>query len=78
MKRIIILSSLFVLLFPCNVNAANKNSQTSEIIMFNFIDSISPYSDVIEVKYRVNNGITQYRRWNRSKGCWVDSNWINL
>lgn len=35
-------------------------------------------TDVIEYKYRVHNGVPQYRRWNATKGKWVDPYWINI
>lgn len=41
-------------------------------------ERITPYADVIETKFRVINGVTQYRRWNKTKGYWVDSDWITL
>lgn len=34
-------------------------------------------ADVIVTKYRVNNGVVQYRRWNETRGYWVDPDWIN-
>ncbi len=34
--------------------------------------------DTIEIKYRTYNGIKQYRKWNVTRKCWVDSNWINF
>lgn len=34
--------------------------------------------DNIIIKYRIYNGIKQYRRWNATKGIWVDAYWINL
>ena len=40
--------------------------------------AIMPQADVIEVKYRVNNGKLQYRRWNATRGYWVDSTWENV
>ena len=33
---------------------------------------IEPEADVIEFKYRVNNGVYQYRRWNETRGYWYD------
>lgn len=41
---------------------------------------IEPYADVIVIKYRVNptTGKRQYRRWNETKGVWVDPYWIDL
>lgn len=40
--------------------------------------TIMPTADVIEVKYRVNNGTLQYRRWNATRGYWVDSTWKDV
>lgn len=37
-----------------------------------------PRIDVIVNKYRVHNGVLQYRRWNETRGCWVDPDWINM
>ena len=34
--------------------------------------------DVIVYKFRTYNGKRQYRRWNDSKGCWVDPDWIDM
>lgn len=33
--------------------------------------------DVIITKYRTRNGKKQYRRWNKTKQCWVDPAWID-
>lgn len=35
-------------------------------------------TDKIVKKYRLNNGKLQYRRWNETKKCWVDSKWIDV
>lgn len=39
---------------------------------------IEPRLDVIVTKYRIEvaTGRLQYRRWNETKGCWVDPEWI--
>lgn len=34
--------------------------------------------DQIVIKYRLHNGKRQYRRWNKTKKCWVDPKWIDL
>lgn len=34
--------------------------------------------DQIVTKYRIHNGKKQYRRWNKTKKQWVDSQWIDL
>ncbi len=33
---------------------------------------IAPYADVIIYRYRIANGKKQYRRWNETRGYWVD------
>lgn len=35
-------------------------------------------ADVIVNKYRVYNGVPQYRRWNETRNCWVDPDWIDI
>lgn len=39
---------------------------------------ITPYADVIVTKYRMYYGVPQYRRWNETRGYWVDPDWINM
>ena len=39
---------------------------------------ITPYADVIVVKVRYYNGQYQYRRWNETRGYWVDPEWIDM
>ena len=41
-------------------------------------ESISPYADTIVYKYRMLDGVLQYRRWNETKQCWVDATWIDV
>ncbi len=33
---------------------------------------------MIVKKYRVSNGVLQYRRWNETRGYWVDKKWITM
>lgn len=54
------------------MNEMNKTEVTEEVIV------PSPRADIIERKYRIHNGIEQYRRWNRTQGYWVDPYWINI
>lgn len=35
------------------------------------------YADDIKTKFRIHNGILQYRHWNCTKGIWVEPYWIN-
>lgn len=39
---------------------------------------IMPFAEVIVNKYRNYNGKTQYRRWNETRGYWVDPYWIDV
>ena len=39
---------------------------------------IVPYADVIVYKYRIVNGRKQYRRWNETRGYWVDPYWLDI
>lgn len=40
---------------------------------------IEVYSeDRIEYKFRYYNGVLQYRRWNATKGYWIDATWLNV
>lgn len=39
---------------------------------------IVPYADVIIYRYRIANGRKQYRRWNETRGYWVDPYWLDV
>lgn len=39
---------------------------------------ITPYADVIVKIYRRHDDKLQYRRWNETRGYWVDSDWIDV
>lgn len=39
---------------------------------------VAPCADEIVTKFRAYNGKVQYRRWNQTRGYWVDKHWINL
>lgn len=47
----------------------NSSSSESEIV---------PYADIIVYEYRIYNGVQQYRRWNQTRGYWVDPYWIDV
>ena len=80
-KQLILLGAMTVLVTSTvgeivggvNVKAA-EIQEVCEMTTEN--EGIVPYADVIVRKYRVINGVTQYRRWNATKGYWVDSDWI--
>lgn len=39
---------------------------------------VEPRADVIVAKYRIKDGVYQYRRWNETQGYWVDPYWMDL
>ena len=57
--------------------AADTPQQPTETIRV--ADSgIQPYADVIVTKYRMYEGKLQKRRWNETRGFWVDPYWIAI
>lgn len=56
--------------------AANETTVIQETVATQ--DNEARISDTIEMKYRTLNGHLQCRRWNATKGYWVDPHWITL
>lgn len=52
--------------------ASNETPEVSSQV------EIVPFADRIEVYYREYNGKLQMRRWNVTRGYWVDSAWITI
>lgn len=44
----------------------------------NISETMQPRASVIVYKFRNYKGRMQYRRWNETKGCWVDPAWIYM
>ena len=40
--------------------------------------AVTPCADEIVTKFRINKDKVQYRRWNQTRGYWVDKKWIDL
>ncbi len=55
---------------------AAEQSISAEAAVSSGIEVLS--QDIIVRKYRIYNGTRQYRRWNVTKGCWVDPAWITM
>lgn len=66
LMAILIPSSYAVELFSVSALTASVDEST-----------IIPYADVIVYKYRIYNGKYQYRRWNETRGYWVDPYWMD-
>ncbi len=67
--------ALSVQIVSLDINAADVKV-VEEVSESSGIEVLS--QDTIVTKYRLYNGKTQYRRWNATKGCWVDPAWIYL
>ena len=74
MLIVLLVMLVSILVLPCAANAQEsflpgpKTASTT----------ITPRADVIVYKFRVYNGILQYRRWNETWGYWVDDDWISI
>ena len=72
---ILLLAAFCIQFIPANIHAAEIGFvNTCEVASENQVRS----TDSIVYKYRMNNGVLQYRRWNETKKCWVDSKCINM
>ena len=83
MKRASVLLVLFILCFsmllPVSVSAKEIEIKSPAPVTSIYSEqTISPRADVIVVKFRVYNGVLQYRRWNETWGYWVDDYWKNV
>ena len=70
-------ASLFVVMPTASVNAAEVEGEVQEQSVQNDI-GVASCADVIVTKFRLNKDKLQYRRWNQTRGYWVDKHWINL
>ena len=82
LKKTIVFGVLFSACISLNVaNAANQvdiSQDDSEVHIESVVDNeISPHADQIITKFRRYNNVLQYRRWNATKGYWVDPDWID-
>lgn len=76
MKRIKYCFIVFLLLFVVDRSSAETVGQTYAFEQEWSLEKSN--EDVIVYKYRMWNGKVQYRRWNKTKGYWVDANWIDI
>ena len=74
-----ICASLFVIVPTGYVSAAEVETESIPQTQNAFDNiAIAPYKDVIETKFRSYKNKVQYRRWNATRGYWVDKDWITL
>lgn len=72
------MKKIFIALLLSLVVLSNQNVLISNAQQICNTTSITPCSDVYVTRYRVNNGKLQKRRWNETKGVWVDPYWIDV
>lgn len=65
-----------------SVQVASLDIQAADIKVAEEVSVLSGIEvlsqDTIVMKYRIYNGKPQCRRWNATKGCWVDPAWIDM
>lgn len=80
-KNFLIVTAMCALLVGvapiASVSAAEVEQDVQEQSVQNDI-GVAPYADEIVMKFRVHNNKVQYRRWNQTRGYWVDKDWITL
>lgn len=74
----VLLSLIFVFSVMAIPASAVEVETTEQVQVVSAEGEIIPFADIIEYKYRTYFGVLQYRRWNATRGYWVDPYWINL
>ena len=73
-----ICASLFVVASTVSVSAAEVEPEVQVQSEKSNI-GVAPCADEIVMKFRIINGKKlQYRRWNQTRGYWVDKKWIDM
>ncbi|MEZ3444091.1 MAG: hypothetical protein K1W30_02935 [Lachnospiraceae bacterium] len=77
-RELVLLGVMSILFTPVFAETLEMNNMASFQIQSNSLlnEGITPYADSIVTKYKLINSKLYYRRWNESKGYWVDSDWI--
>lgn len=74
LRAFVLATSLFsavsIGMIPIKAQAFHSSSVPSSISIH--------ATDIIIIKTRIYNGKRQYRRWNETKSCWVDPDWIDI
>ncbi len=79
MKKIVVKAILFLtvvqFVFTNSVMASELEEKSTYI---EIESSDNTRREIIEMRFRIYKGIRQYRRWNVSRKCWLDTSWINM
>lgn len=77
--KYIIVTVILTISVSIPVTAIAKPIETEPISISENTEENSTYtSDKIEYVYRTYNGKLQYRRWNATKGYWIDATWLDV
>ena len=76
-KNFVLLVSTLFLIFSGDFNNAQLLENSYVSCESENIESVQR-ADVIIVKFRVYEGVTQYRHWNETRGKWVEPDWISI
>jgi len=77
MKKAFVLLLMFFMIAASPMKSTLA-CETNTVVRIDEENTNIQRADVIVRKYRINNGVTQYRRWNETRGYWVDPDWIDL
>lgn len=77
-KRTVFTAGLLATLFAANPFASFYGPDVSDEVTAAEIPGEGTRADQIGWVYRRHNGWLQRRRWNYTKGYWVDKYWINV
>ncbi len=83
LRKLLVFGMILSSCISFNVASAANNNDVSANSYDLYSESatdneISPYAEQIITKFRRYNGMLQYRRWNATKGYWVDPDWIDV
>lgn len=79
-NRMLVITVIF-LVIPILMIAYTKEIYGNERIIVTISqnkEDVAVRGDVIIIKFRTYNGHKQYRHWNVTQNCWVESDWIDL
>jgi uncharacterized membrane protein len=80
-KKFLIVTAMCALLVGVAPIASVSAAEVEQDVQEQTIQSdigIAPCADEIVTKFRINKDKVQYRRWNQTRGYWVDKKWIDL
>ena len=79
MKKRLAFLAIMVTIGAAGVVCSAEEAEPAAAVQEQMGGTVEPNAaDHIEMKFRNNNGWLEYRRWNSTKGYWVDPYWIRL